>query len=114
MMFQMPKLIEVGHEPGRQRYRIWRVELPIAVSSLPAPHVISDSMPPTEQVDGKFYTSKSAFRATGRKLGLTEVGNEQAKPMVRGRDRPGARKARRETISKAIAEYKQGRRPKPV
>ena len=39
-------------------------------------------MPPTEQVDGRFYTSKAAFRATGRALGLTEVGNERSRRRV--------------------------------
>jgi hypothetical protein len=72
----MVKLIEV--EPGK-----WRVERPprnIARSDLPLPNIISDTMEPTEQVDGKFYTSKRAFRAVGRALGLTEVGNEKPKP----------------------------------
>ena len=40
--------------------------LPPARSDLPLPYVISDTMPPTEQVDGRFYTSKSQFRAVGR------------------------------------------------
>ena len=34
-------------------------------------------MDPVEQVDGKFYTSKSQFRAVGKSLGLIEVGNEK-------------------------------------
>ena len=55
----------------------------MASSALPLPYVISDTMPPTEQVDGKFYESKSAFRAVGRALGLTEVGNEKPKPKMR-------------------------------
>ena len=44
------------------------------------PYVISDEMPPTEQVDGRFYTSKARFRAKGRELGLVEVGNEKFQP----------------------------------
>jgi hypothetical protein len=29
------------------------------------PYIISDEMPPTEQVDGVHYTSKAKFRAVG-------------------------------------------------
>jgi hypothetical protein len=78
-------------------------------SSLATPHVITDTMPPTEQVDGKFYESKAAFRAVGRSLGLTEVGNEKPKPKTfAGLPRP----ALREAFRRAMAEYKEGRRPK--
>ena len=64
------RLIEV--EPGR--WRIDKRTIPVARSSLPCPMVISDAMPPTEQVDGRFYESKSQFRAVGRSLGLIEIG----------------------------------------
>ena len=54
-------------------------------SSLPAPRVIGDTMDPTQSmVDGKFYTSKSALRATympsGNKDGkrYVEVGNDSS------------------------------------
>src|SRR3954471_24214016 len=94
----MVKLIEV--EPGK-----WRVEKPTpkpARSDLPRPYVISDSMPPTEQVDGNFYTSKRAFRAVGRALGLTEVGNEKPKPRQRASTTTAARQARRQSIKAAF------------
>jgi len=78
-------------------------------SALPMPMVISDIMEPTEQVDGKFYTSKREFRAVGRALGLTEVGTERPKPKKK---RPDDRKARREAVHKAIARYKAGERPR--
>jgi hypothetical protein len=67
------RLIE--YTPGK--WRVDRSEIPVARSDLPLPYVISDTMPPTEQVDGKFYTSKAAFRAVGRALGLTEVGKRE-------------------------------------
>jgi len=70
------ELVEI--EPGR--WRVKRREPQPARSDLPMPHVISDIMEPTEQVDGKFYTSKRQYRAVGRALGLTEVGNEKPKP----------------------------------
>jgi hypothetical protein len=76
--------------------------------------VISDEMPETEQVDGKFYTSKAKFRAIGRALGLIEVGNEKQKPKTRETLKRETKVQRRRTLEKAIAEYKQGRRPRPV
>jgi hypothetical protein len=78
-------------------------------SDLPAPHVITDTMPPTEQVDGRFYESKRAFRAVGRSLGLTEVGNSRLPPKTYT---PSTKRERLDTLRKAIAQYKEGRRPK--
>jgi hypothetical protein len=92
------KLVEIA--PGR-----WRVDRPIAKSAradLPLPYVISDSMPPTEQVDGNFYESKRAFRQVGRALGLTEVGNEKPKP----RRRVDPKAERRRAIATAIERFK--------
>ena len=93
------ELVEI--EPGR-----WRVkrEQPIPPrSDLPMPTVISDIMDPVEQVDGKFYTSKSAFRAVGRSLGLIEVGTEKPKPRVRAKPDP------KPAIKKAVEQYKEAR-----
>jgi len=72
------------------------------------PMVISDTMDPVEQVDGKFYTSKSAFRAVGRSLGLTEVGNEKlpAKPKGQGSMTPAAKAGRREALQRAFAKVR--------
>src|SRR5262245_16321929 len=103
----MVELVEV--EPGR--FRIARRRLPVQRSSLPMPMVISDEMPPTEQVDGIFYTSKAAFRRVGRQLGLTEVGNEKFKPKKRSTDAPDIKRKRRDSLEKAIARYKAGDRP---
>jgi hypothetical protein len=102
----MKELIEV--EPGR--WRFVGLEMPPARSDLPMPYVISDTMPPTEQVDGKFYESKSAFRAVGRSLGLIEVGNEKPKPVVRSTEQPAVKRARRESVQRAVAQYRSGRR----
>jgi hypothetical protein len=103
------------YAPGRFRMRR-PVPPPVAASSLPAPHVIRDEMEPTEQVNGKFYTSKAKFRAVGRALGLTEVGNDPArlvdKKPTRASTTPAAKRARRQAFEKATAEYKQGRRPR--
>jgi hypothetical protein len=108
MSDDQPELVEVS--PG-----LWRVrkpETPPAKSSLPMPHVISDTMPPTEQVNGKFYESKSAFRRVGRSLGLTEVGNEKPKPRRRYVETRETKVERRRTLERVVAEYRQGRRPR--
>jgi len=74
------------------------------------PYVIEDTMPPTEQVDGRYYTSKAKFRAVGRAHGLTEVGTERPKPFVRSTDRPGVREARRQALKNAVEKYRAGHR----
>ena len=81
-----------------------------ARSKLPCPNVISDEIPPTEQVDGRYYTSKAAFRATGRALGLTEVGNEKPKPLVRSTDQRAVKDARRKALRTAAEKFKAGHR----
>lgn len=80
-------------------------------SSLACPNVIADSMPPTEQVDGRVYESKAAFRAKGRELGLTEVGDQN---LNRKPKRPvGSTRAQRlAALELAAAQYRAGRRPK--
>lgn len=97
-------------EPGR-----WRVKKASRLkerfdlrSDLPMPGVISDSMPPVEQVDGRFYTSKSAFRRVGRQLGLIEIGTEKLKPKQRTVDTPAIKEQRRNAIKKAFAKVVGG------
>lgn len=103
----MIELIEI--EPNR--WRVKREQTPPARSALPLPYVISDEMPATEQVDGRYYTSKAAFRAVGRSLGLTEVGNEKPKPKIRATADRAVDRQRRSTLDKAAAEHRMGRRP---
>jgi len=101
------ELIEIA--PNR-----WVVKRPsrkIARSDLALPNVISDIMEPTEQVDGKFYTSKRQFRAVGRALGLTEVGNEKFKPKQRPSVSRETRLQRRAQIKTALEKYAAGHRP---
>lgn len=82
---------------------------------LPVPYVISDTMDPVEQVDGKFYTSKREYRAVGRSHGLTEVGNEKPKPKPRATDDKKAMKAARiASLKKAKERYNAGERPKII
>jgi hypothetical protein len=96
------ELIEV--EPGK--FRVARPPYRSLRSSLPCPHVISDIMDPVEQVDGKYYTSKRAFRAVGRSLGLTEVGNEKQKTRLLGAHDPKVKKERQKAIKRAVEMVK--------
>ena len=93
------ELVEVA--PGR--YRVKR-DTPqnFARSEHPVPYVISDSMEPVEQVDGKFYTSKRQYRAVGRALGLVEVGNEKLKSKPKNAGSRAATEARRAAIRTAL------------
>lgn len=102
------KLVEI--EPGR--FRFIKPQTPPARSHLPCPNVISDEMPAVEQVDGRFYSSKSKFRAVGRAHGLTEVGNERPKPMLRSTMQPRTQAARRAAIKAAVEKFKAGHRPR--
>jgi len=95
-------------EVGPNRWRVRKDRQLAPVSDLPRPYVISDTMDPTEQVDGKFYTSKRAFRATGRALGLTEVGNEKIKPKPKNAGSKAATAARREAIKLAAQKVRAG------
>jgi len=94
-------------EPGRWRVKRPRLR-PVRSDNLPLPFVISDTMDPVEQVDGRFYTSKSAFRAVGRANGLTEVGNEKPRPRARLSTNRASVAQRRQSIQKAIAQFKSG------
>jgi hypothetical protein len=101
-------------EPGR--WRVKRPDRPSKRSELPVPFVISDTMDPIEQVDGKFYTSKRAFRAVGRANGLVEVGNEKlTRKRVHTSSTRAAAEARRTSIKKALDQFKAGavRTPRP-
>lgn len=52
-------------------------------SDLPSPRIVSDSHDPfVSMADGRTYDSKSAYRATLKDRGLSEVGN--AAPVVSG------------------------------
>jgi hypothetical protein len=102
------RLIEIA--PGR--FVVDRRRTAPARSDLPLPYVISDEMPVLEQVDGKFYTSKAAFRAVGRANGLTEVGNEKVKPKQRASKTAHFTKMRRDALRAAVQKYKAGQRPK--
>jgi hypothetical protein len=95
---------------GPRTWGFITVREPPKTSDLPRPHVISDIMPPTEQVDGRFYTSKAEFRRVGRSLGLTEVGNEKPKPKPRASSLRTTKEGRRQSIRKAVELYNSGKR----
>jgi hypothetical protein len=76
---------------------------PVAASDFPCPRVITDTMPETAHVDGKHYTSKSAYRAVTKAHGYVEVGNDPAR--LRKPEKPKSDpKKRREAVQKAIAQ----------
>jgi len=95
-------LIEI--EPGR--FVVDRRRGPVARSDLPLPYVIGDETPPLEHVDGRFYTSKAAFRAVTRAHGLTEVGNEKFKPKQRSTSVPAVKARRREALKVAVEKFR--------
>lgn len=104
----MVELVEV--EPGR--WRVKRPPLTPARSTLPLPYVISDIMDPVEQVDGRFYTSKAAFRRVGRANGLIEVGTEKLSAIKpRETSTKQVKDQRRRDIRTAIERYRAGHRP---
>lgn len=80
-------------------------------SSLPAPMVITDTMPETRHMaDGKHYTSKAAFRAATKAAGCVEVGNDTA-PLLKPREWRHDRKQLRNDIGGAIKMLKEGYEP---
>lgn len=73
----MKQWVDLGN--GR---KVWRSvdTQPIARSDmLPVPNFISDTMEPTEHLDGKFYTSKSRFREITKAHDCVEIGNDPAR-----------------------------------
>ncbi|TPK16671.1 hypothetical protein FJ872_17875 [Mesorhizobium sp. B2-5-9] len=94
---------------GRQVFRKVETAKPKR-SALPAPMINSDTMSEVQSMlDGKYYSSKSALRATYRAAGVEEVGNDPAR--LRPRKRPKVdRKAVRDCLHKATARYERGER----
>jgi len=97
-------------EIAPNRWVVDKRQSPPQRSSLSAPMLISDEMSATEQVDGKFYTSKAAFRAVGRAHGLTEVGTEKFREKQRETERFTTRQKRREAIKIAREKVRAGYR----
>lgn len=87
----------------------WPVEcLPDAVgksSAFPRPYAVTDCMEPVQsQLDGKYYDSKSALRATYKAAGVVEVGNDPARLRKRPKtlpDKQGIRDSIKTAATKA-------------
>jgi len=92
--------------PGR--WRVLKTRYLAPVSDLPKPMVISDTMDPVEQVDGKFYTSKRQYRAVGKAHGLIEVGDQKLPPKLLASADPSVKAVRKRAIHTAIQKYKAG------
>ena len=73
-------------------------------SDLPSPMITLDTMDAVQsQLDGKFYESKSALRATYKQAGVVEVGNDSSVLEPKPFKKPKSdRKAIRETVGKAL------------
>lgn len=86
---------------------IWKpiqpIEVPIrtppARGAFSCPMVISDTMDLTEHVDGRFYDSKSQYRAVTKAHGCIEVGNDKLPPMKRP-ERPSVRESLKKTLAR--------------
>jgi len=91
------------------RWRVKRTPQHFARSEHPVPYVISDIMPPTEQVDGQFYTSKSAFRRVGRYLVINTATTEKLNPRLqRASATQAARQGRQQALKKAMELVRSG------
>lgn len=104
---------------GRSVYRKIEQEPIEARSDFPSPMVISDTLdqPLKSMADGKYYTSKSALRATYKPSGnpqgnsYVEVGNE-VQPITAGPKIDN--KKIDESLQRAMARYSAGERPNNV
>lgn len=74
-------------------------------SALSSPMVITDAMTPVQSMlDGKMYDSKRALRATYKRAGVTEVGDDKSVTAPKPFKMPKPdRKAIKDTVSKAFS-----------
>jgi hypothetical protein len=80
-------------------------------SGLPAPMLISDTMEPTQHpCTGEYFSSKAKFRSVTRANGCVEVGNDPARLRTPPKPKPD-RRAIRQSVEKAFAQYESGVRP---
>lgn len=80
-----------------------RPQTPVAPGDFPCPRVMTDTMDLTEHVDGRFYDSKSAYRAVTKANGLIEVGDDPARLRQKAKPRSDPKK-RRQAVEKAVAQ----------
>lgn len=74
------------------------------------PSVISDTMPDTRHMaNGRYYTSKAAFRAATKAAGCVELGNDSSLTTPRKRI-PLSREKRREDIKRTIYNLRNKKR----
>jgi len=84
---------------------------PAARSTLPAPMIISDSLPGVlNHADGKMYDSKSAYYAAVRAAGCEIIGNEKLTPSPP----PDDPMDRKRDIATTIEQLEAGYRPEPA
>lgn len=72
-------------------------------SHLPTPMIATDTMEATQHpCDGRFYTSKSRFRAETRAHGCIEVGNDPARLRPKSKTKPDTT-SNRAALERALA-----------
>lgn len=76
---------------------------PVRLGNMPCPRIATDTMDPTEHVDGKFYDSKSAYRAVTKREGYIEIGNDPARLRPRQEAKRDTRKIDA-ALAKAVAD----------
>lgn len=88
------------------------IDEPRAVSTLPRPYVVSDSLGGGVKhlATGRILDSKSEHRRLNRELGLSELGNEQKAHLSQPKPAKLDKRQRRNDIGKAIQQLKNGRR----
>lgn len=96
---------EGWHKTARGWRKVYgdRSPTPQGNPDLACPRVITDTMDLTEHVDGRFYDSKSAFRAVTKREGFIEVGNDPARHKLIEKPKPDPRQ-RRTAVEKAAAQ----------
>lgn len=79
---------------------------PVARGDFPTPMFASDCMEPTEHLDGKYYDSKSKYRAVTKAHGMIEVGNDPARHRRPSKEqlREQSKAARSDAVHKALSQ----------
>ena len=106
----MTKYVYRPNHPQADGYGMVNVEIAgPRYSSNSATNVISDNMPDTRHMaDGKYYNSKSQFRAATKAAGCREVGNELPTLLKPRQPVSLNRQNRRDALRRTIYELRNG------
>ena len=85
-----------------------------ARTGLPAPMVISDTADAFKSMaDGKFYDSKSSYRAELKRQGMREIGNDVGAHLKDVAETAPQKPKAKADVIKAYQKVKQGYKPPP-